>query len=132
MQQTTKYKLNLIEPEDPFLPDALNANTQRLEDVLIDRMEGSLDAMDQRVTVLEGHKFACGWCRGTGMQSTLNVDLGFRPSVVMTFVIGAPSRTYMMVENSSYTNCEGLTLAINGCNTTGTANSNQLFYVAFI
>ena len=60
MQQTEKYKLNLIEPSDPFLPDALNANTQRLEDVLIDRMEGSLDAMSQRVAALESVKHAYG------------------------------------------------------------------------
>lgn len=34
MRQTAKYQLNLIDSSDPFLPDGLNANTQKIEDVL--------------------------------------------------------------------------------------------------
>ena len=34
MQHTEKYKLNLIEPSDPFLPDSLNQNTQKIEDAM--------------------------------------------------------------------------------------------------
>lgn len=34
MKQTNKYKLNLIETSDPFGPEALNENTQKLEDAL--------------------------------------------------------------------------------------------------
>ena len=56
MQQTETYKLNLIESSDPFLPDALNENTQKLEEVVSEK----LGEMDARVTVLEGFKFACG------------------------------------------------------------------------
>ena len=34
MQHTDKYNFNLIETSDPFSPDALNENTQKVEDVL--------------------------------------------------------------------------------------------------
>ena len=34
MQQTTKYKFNLIETSDPFGPEALNANTRAVENQL--------------------------------------------------------------------------------------------------
>lgn len=45
MQQTDKYQLNLIEPSDSFLPDGLNENTQKLEDVLFN----TLSAQDTKV-----------------------------------------------------------------------------------
>ena len=35
MQHTDKYKLDLLEKEDAFSPDALNANTQKVEEALI-------------------------------------------------------------------------------------------------
>lgn len=35
MQQTVKHKLNLIESSDPFLPDALNANTRKGEAAML-------------------------------------------------------------------------------------------------
>ena len=41
MQQTETYKLNLIESSDPFLPDALNENTRKIEEVV--------DGLEQRV-----------------------------------------------------------------------------------
>ena len=44
MQQTEKYKLNLIESSDPFLPDGLNQNTLKLEEVVSQHLEG----MDRR------------------------------------------------------------------------------------
>ena len=34
MQQTEKWKLNLIDRDDPFTPDALNENTKRMEAVI--------------------------------------------------------------------------------------------------
>lgn len=37
MQQTQKYKLNLIEGSDPFLPDGLNQNPKKIEDVLAEK-----------------------------------------------------------------------------------------------
>ena len=67
MQQTEKYKLNLIEKEDVFSPDALNENMEKLEVAL----EGKTDAadtgaLDARVTALEVHKIAIGHYIGNG------------------------------------------------------------------
>ena len=73
MQQTETYKLNLIEPSDPFLPDGLNANTQLVEDVL--------NAMDTRVQVLEGRHFVAGTYVG-GVGRT-HIKLPFTPQAVM-------------------------------------------------
>ena len=74
MQQTETYKLNLIESSDPFLPDALNENTQKLEEVVSEK----LGEMDQRVTVLEAKKFAVGTYKAE-MNETLKVEVGFTP-----------------------------------------------------
>ena len=35
MQQTKRYKLNQIEPQDHFLPQALAENAQKIEDALL-------------------------------------------------------------------------------------------------
>ena len=80
MQQTEKYKLNLIEPSDPFLPDSLNQNTQKVEDVLIDKMEGPVTELDHRVSVLEAHRLAFGYFNGS--MDRQFIELGFRPKVV--------------------------------------------------
>lgn len=124
MQQTQKYKLNLIEPSDPFLPDALNANTQKVEDVLKEKMEGSLDAMDQRVTVLEGKKFACGfWTGGAGI-----VNLGFRPRAVVTQATTA-SGPVIYVENTTYSgNGDTVALTDNGFQT---RSGGYFYFLAF-
>ena len=56
MQQTEKYKLNLIESSDPFLPDGLNANTRKVEEVLSENlgtMQGAVDTLDQRLAAAE-------------------------------------------------------------------------------
>ena len=42
MQQTNKYHFNLIDTSDAFSPEALNANTQKLEDALAAR-ESTVD-----------------------------------------------------------------------------------------
>ena len=78
MQQTTKYKLNLIEPSDPFLPDALNANTRQLEQVV----SGHLNDMDQRVTVLESLKIAYGAYQGDNTYPRF-IPLPFTPKMVI-------------------------------------------------
>ena len=82
MQHTEKYKLNLIEPSDPFLPDGLNENTRKLEKVVSETLEG----MDARVTVLEAHKFACGTYLGTRKEGSeiQFVPLPFTPRAVLT------------------------------------------------
>ena len=74
MQQTETYKLNLIESSDPFLPNALNENTQKIEEVVQEK----LGEMDQRVTVLEAKKFAVGTYKAE-MNETLKVEVGFTP-----------------------------------------------------
>ena len=74
MQQTETYKLNLIETSDPFSPQALNENTQKLEEVVSEK----LGEMDQRVTVLEAKKFAVGTYKAE-MNETLKVEVGFTP-----------------------------------------------------
>ena len=82
MQHTEKYKLNLIEPSDPFLPDGLNENTRKLETVVSETLEG----MDARVTVQEAHKFACGTYLGTRKEGSeiQFVPLPFTPRAVLT------------------------------------------------
>ena len=79
MQQTETYKLNLIESSDPFLPDALNENTHKLEEVVSEK----LGEMDQRVTVLECHHFACGSYKAGGEAQT--IELGFTPKAVYIY-----------------------------------------------
>ena len=83
MQQTQKYKLNLIERSDPFLPEGLNQNTQKVEDVLKGMEDGPLASMDQRVTVLEGHKMAYGTFSSTTQVDRVHFSLGFPPKVVL-------------------------------------------------
>lgn len=87
MQQTEKYKLNLIERDDAFSPDALNQNTQKVENALAAHeaaVEEVTDAIDQRVTVLEGFKFAWGGFN-LGTEADAVVELDFTPSVVFVF-----------------------------------------------
>ena len=118
MQQTDKYKLNLIESSDPFLPDGLNQNTLKLEEVVSQHLEG----MDQRVTVLEDKKFACGlWTKGAGV-----FDLGFHPRAVITQQIGSYGPV-IYVENATYASSGGITLTENGFK----SNISSFYFLAF-
>lgn len=86
MQQTTKYKLNLIERDDPFLPEGLNENTRKLEQVVSQHLEG----MDQRVAVLEAHKVVMGTYQGTYKTDGTGIDeqhihIGFCPHFVVAW-----------------------------------------------
>ena len=102
MQQTQKYKLNLIESSDPFMPEGLNQNTQKVEQVLaaqeaandqkVAAVAGQVAAlgaasdqkfaeMSQRVTVLEAHRFIIGTYQGNGTQSRF-LPLGFTPLAI--------------------------------------------------
>lgn len=49
MQQTDKYKLNLIEKTDTFSPDALNENMEKVEGSIT----AEAAALDQRLQVCE-------------------------------------------------------------------------------
>ncbi len=80
MQQTETYKLNLIETSDPFSPQALNENTQKLEEVVHEKLED----MDERIKVFEAKKVVYGTYHNT--DSTLKsytVEVGFRPKIVL-------------------------------------------------
>ncbi len=102
MQQTEKYKLNLIESSDPFLPEALNQNTQKVEEVLSENLEG----MDARVTVLEAHKFACGVYIGNSASSVNNeqfIPLPFTPKAVVVWYPHTNWYTYACIEGYSLT-----------------------------
>lgn len=79
MQQTETYKLNLIETSDPFSPQALNENTQKLEAVV--------EKIDTRVTVLEGHKAVFG-SYNSKLLYDYHHELGFRPKAVIVCGIG--------------------------------------------
>ncbi len=80
MQQTEKYKLDLIETSDPFSPDALNANAQKLEDAAI--------ALDGRVLSLEGRRMVFGIYYGYGKSNVwLNIDLGEQPFALLVLTI---------------------------------------------
>lgn len=84
MQQTERYKLNLIESSDPFLPNGLNQNTQKVEEVLAAQEAASdqkLAEVAGRVTALEAHRFIIGSYHGDGANIRF-VPLGFTPSVI--------------------------------------------------
>ena len=92
MQQTTKYQFNLIETSDTFSPDPLNQNMEKVESALdAVRAEAAASvsaeaagraagdaALNQRVTVLEGHKIVAGYVTEEG-----TVYLGFTPIAVL-------------------------------------------------
>ena len=90
MQQTEKYKLNLIETSDTFSPHPLNENAQKLETQLsaetAARAAGDA-ALDQRVTVLEARKIVTGTYIGNapiGNSSIWqSIYLGFTPRIVV-------------------------------------------------
>ena len=95
MQQTQKYKLNLIESSDPFLPEALNQNTQKLENALSAAIEEHRAETDARLTVLEGHKIYFGYFTAPTSGSTLHVPLPFAPKAVFCSGINGGGFSYL-------------------------------------
>ena len=94
MQQTETYKLNLIESSDPFLPDALNENTRKIEEVV----SGSLGDMDERIKVFEAKRFACGTCTANNVETPNVVELGFTPvAVAIHYCRGSDGATALSV-----------------------------------
>lgn len=83
MQQTTTYKLNLIEKSDKFSPDALNQNMEKVEEALTGeaRARQAADtALSNRVTALEAKKILYGTFTGGGTEGV--IDLGVTPLAV--------------------------------------------------
>ncbi len=89
MQQTNKYKLNLIEKDDTFSPDPLNDNMEKVERALereaaarqaADATEAQARAdadaaLDRRIQTIEAHKIVFGSANNTSTTA----NLGFTP-----------------------------------------------------
>ena len=89
MQQTNKYKLNLIEKDDTFSPDPLNDNMEKVEGALkaetgarqaADAAEAQTRAdadaaLDRRIQTIEAHKIVFGSANNTSTTA----NLGFTP-----------------------------------------------------
>lgn len=75
MQQTDKYKLNKPEMDDQMSLTPLNEN--------MDKVEGELDSLDQRVISLEGRRIVAGVYEGiSGEYVSKTIELGFTPFAV--------------------------------------------------
>lgn len=81
MQQTDKYKLNLVERDDVFSPDPLNENMEKVERALAD----AETALGQRVTALEVKKIVFGSYKPVPTKNgePMTIDLGFTPVAVL-------------------------------------------------
>lgn len=110
MQQTAKYKLNLIEKSDTFSPDPLNQNTQKVENALSaatahadagDKAEAAARAaLAQRVTALEAHKMVVGTYTGNGSTTDgQTINLGFTPAAVLLCTY-ATGKFHMLTEEN--------------------------------
>ena len=132
MQQTETYKLNLIESSDPFSPQALNENTQKLEEVVSEK----LGEMDQRVTVLEAHKFACGSFQTPSDNGPLVVELGFTPKAVFISRQRSDHPDCLILITQSETKNMYLRIVEGGfrhiCNNGYTAYGGTYHFIAFV
>lgn len=139
MQQTQKYKLNLIESSDPFLPDALNQNTQKLENALSAAIEGHRAETNARLTVLEAHKVVLGKYTGfrtstenmTEYNREMFIDLGFRPKFGIMW--GPSNATYFFIgdEVMGVPNPNDFRFVDGGFCVKGTLNYNMTFLYLF-
>jgi len=85
MQQTKTYKLNLIEKDDVFSPDALNGNAEKTEAALIAEAQSRAAghaALAGRVTALEARRIMVGSYAGDGAAQQ-TIKLGFTPEAVL-------------------------------------------------
>ena len=134
MQQTEKYKLNLIESSDPFLPEGLNQNTQKIEDAMTAHeaaVDARMDATDQRVAVLEGRKLVYGWytwTNGSVYPTNHPVQLSFTPRFV---VAQCDSSTYFIVDDH-VTGNSSLTIIDGGFNLYVAGQSGHCTYLAIL
>ena len=105
MQQTETYKLNLIETSDPFSPQALNENTQKLEEVVED--------MDRRIQVFEAQKIVVG-SSTTSVGYNFSYDLGFHPKLVLISAAGSLTADQIMSSDSEHGEHNNLKLTETG------------------
>ena len=117
MQQTNKYKLNLIEKDDTFSPDPLNDNMEKVEGALEgvtvhadagDAAEAQARAdadadLDQRIQVFEAHHVAVGTY--TPQKNTVtNVDIGFSPSLILIHALGTTDTCGVLMAGYNHPN----------------------------
>lgn len=99
MQQTTNYKLNLIEKTDTFSPDPLNENMEKVEGALTQLGNANeaetaaraavIAELDQRLKAFEVHHVAMGrYSFNRFSAQAYDADLGFTPKVVLFFTVG--------------------------------------------
>lgn len=137
MQQTEKRGFSIIETSDAFSPQALNDNTRKIEAAL-DAHEAAVkevtDALENRVVLLEGFKFAYGHYVGNG--STQIIQLPFTPVAVLVHlasqgascaaVKGESSMNYLLQLLDS-----GFKVSHVGSNTTINFVTGIYYYFAF-
>lgn len=108
MQQTEKYKLNLIETSDTFSPNPLNENAQKIEAQLSAEAaarESAVSGLSSRITVLEGHKIATGIYPGTAGTNDPTIQfipLPFTPRIVF---VHAGSMSTLMIQELPASSC---------------------------
>lgn len=135
MQQTNKYKLNLIEKDDTFSPDPLNDNMEKVEGALeaetgarqaADAAEAQTradadSALDRRIQTIEAHKIVFG---SAGNGST-TANLGFTP--LLLYVTGMNGAIWIHKDYHPYS---GLYIVEGGFHHDGAYASCG--YVAFV
>ena len=120
MQQTTNYKLNLIETSDPFSPGPLNENAEKTET--------ELAALDSRVTMLEAKYIVFGTYTGDGEISQF-IELGFTPKAVLVHHVAIQFYTALaLIEQPSNSGGgrNSLEIVENGFNAYNGVNSRDL------
>ena len=132
MQQTETYKLNLIESSDPFSPQALNENTQKLEEVVSEK----LGEMDQRVTVLEATKLVAGVFKSTNIPNDI-IELGFTPEAVILSDAHGANQVCFITKAGSYVGNGNVVVVengfqlVNGGGSTAVNNGRPICFFAF-
>ncbi len=135
MQQTNKYKLNLIEKDDTFSPDPLNDNMEKVEEALeretaarqaADAAEaqaraGADSALDTRLQAIEAHKIVFGSANNTSTTA----NLGFTP--LLLYVTGMNGAIWI---HKNYHPYSGLYIVEGGFHHDGAYASCG--YVAFV
>ncbi len=135
MQQTNKYKLNLIEKDDTFSPDPLNDNMEKVEEALereaaarqaADATEAQARAdadaaLDRRIQTIEAHKIVFGSANNTSTTA----NLGFTP--LLLYVTGMNGAIWI---HKNYHPYSGLYIVEGGFHHDGAYASCG--YVAFV
>ena len=135
MQQTNKYKLNLIEKDDTFSPDPLNDNMEKVEEALereaaarqaADATEAQARAdadaaLDTRLQTIEAHKIVFGSANNTSTTA----NLGFTP--LLLYVTGMNGAIWI---HKNYHPYSGLYIVEGGFHHDGAYASCG--YVAFV